>query len=89
MAPTQPAHVVVVVLVVGVLVVLVVLAVVAIVVVVVVVEVVVVVVVVVQTSAFCFRHCRMSFALQAGLIRVLIRPFFSVLVFVHWATIEA
>jgi len=84
----QPAHVVVVVLVVGVLVVLVVLAVVAIVVVVVGV-VVVVVVVVVQTSAVCFRHCRMSFALQAGLIRVLIRPFFSVLVFVHWATIEA
>jgi hypothetical protein len=49
----------------------------------------VVVVVVVQMSAFCFRHCRMSFALQAGLIRVLIVPFFSVFVFVHCATIES
>jgi hypothetical protein len=88
MASTQlPGHVVDVVLVVGVLVVLVVSGVV--VVVVVVVGVVVVVVVVVQTSAFCFRHCRMSFALQAGLIRVLILPFFRVLVFVHCATIEA
>jgi len=52
-------------------------------------NVVVVVVVVVQTPAFCFRHSRISLALQAGLIRVLIRPFFSVLVFVHCAVIES
>jgi hypothetical protein len=74
-----PGHVVVVVLVAGVLVVLVAWTVV----------VVVVVVVVVQTPAFCFRHSRISLALQAGLIRVLILPFFSVLVFVHCAAIES